>query len=87
VTKIKQKIVADISNIAGYYSVFHPKIENIKIMYNSLKYKYWIIGIADWRLYNCIDYLESYKYYLGRGIITQAPPKIFMIFKIVKITI
>lgn len=45
-------------------------------MYNSLKYKYWIIGIADWRLYNCIDYPESYKYYLGRGIITQAPPKI-----------
>ena len=76
VTKIKQNIVADISNIAGYYSVFPPKIENIKIMYNTLKFEYWIIGIADWKLYNCIDYLGSYKYYLGRGIITQAPPKI-----------
>ena len=75
-TKIKQNIVADISNIAGYYSVFPPKIENIKIMFNTLKYEYWIIGIADWKLNKCIDYPESYKYYLGRGIIMQSPPGI-----------
>ena len=58
------------------YSVFPPKIENIKIMFNTLKYEYWIIGIADWDLYKCIDYFESYKYYLGRGIIIQSPPGI-----------
>jgi len=45
-------------------------------MYNTLKYKYWIIGIADWQLYYCIDYLESYKYYLKRRIIVEAPPGI-----------
>ena len=31
VLKIKPKIVADISNVAGYYSIFPPKVENIKI--------------------------------------------------------
>ncbi len=76
VLKIKPKLVADISNIAGHYSEFPPKIENIKSMYDTLKYEYYIIGIADWDLYKCIDYRESYKYYLGRSIITQAPPGI-----------
>ena len=76
VIKIKPEIAADISNIAGHYKEFPPKIENIKIMFNTLKYEYWIIGIADWNLHKCIDYPESYKYYLGRGIIIQAPPGI-----------
>ena len=76
VSKIKSKIVADISNIAGHYSEFPPKIENIKIMFNTLKYEYWIIGIADWDLYKYINYLDSYKYYLGRGIVIQSPPGI-----------
>ena len=73
---INPKIAADISNIAGHYSEFPPKIENIKIMFNTLKYKYWIIGIADWKLNSCIDNPDSYKYYLGRGIIIQSPPGI-----------
>ena len=76
VSKIKSEIVADISNIAGHYSEFPPKIENIKNMFNTLKYEYWIIGIADWDLHKHIDYPESYKYYLGRGIIIQSPPGI-----------
>lgn len=74
--KLKPKIITDISNIAGYYNEFPPKIKNIDNMYNTLKYKYWIIGIADWQLYNCIDNLESYKYYLKRRIILEAPPGI-----------
>ena len=45
-------------------------------MYDTLKYNYWIIGIADWKLYNCIDYNESYKYYLKRRVIVEAPPGI-----------
>ena len=69
-------MISDVSNIAGYYNEFPPKIENIDIMYNTLKYEYWIIGIADWQLYNCIDNLESYKYYLKRRIIIIAPPGI-----------
>jgi len=66
-------MLADISNIAGYYDSFPPKINNIDLMYYTLKNDYWIIGIADWKLYYCIDYLESYKYYLGRRIIVEAP--------------
>lgn len=51
-------------------------LENIKVMFNTLKYDYFIIGVADWDLYNCIGYPESYKYCLGRGIIIQSPPSI-----------
>ena len=51
-------------------------LENIKVMFNTLKYDYFIIGVADWDLYNCIGYPESYRYYLGRDIIIQSPPSI-----------
>lgn len=74
--KLKPKIIIDISNIAGHYNESPPKMKNIHIMYNTLKYKYWIIGIADWKLYDCIDCIESYKYYLKRRIIVEAPPGI-----------
>lgn len=73
VLKIKPELIADISNIAGYYDEYPPKIKNIDIMYNTLKYTYYIIGIADWQLYYCIDYRESYEYYLRRRIIVEAP--------------
>ena len=72
--KIKPKIIPDISNIAGHYDEFPPKVKNIDIMYNTLKYEFWIIGIADWRLFDCIDYPLSYKYYLDRRIIFETLP-------------
>jgi len=49
-------------------------LENIKVMFNTLKYDYFIFGVADWDLYNCIGYPESYRYYLGRGIIICETP-------------
>jgi len=73
VLKIKPKLIADISNIAGHYDENPPKVKNINIMFNTLKYDYYIIGIADWQLYYCIDYRESYEYYLRRRIILEAP--------------
>ena len=76
VSNIKPTIYVDISNIAGNDNGFMSKMKNINLMYNALKYEYWIIGIADWGLYSCIDYVESYKYYLGRRIIIIAPPGI-----------
>ncbi|KKL26738.1 hypothetical protein LCGC14_2392300 [marine sediment metagenome] len=76
VSKMKPKIISDISNIAGYFNKFPPKFENIRIMFNTLKSKYWILGIADWKLFNCIDFLESYKNYIVRRIIIHAPPNI-----------
>ncbi len=36
-------------------------LENIKVMFNTLKYDYFIFGVADWDLYNCIGYPESYR--------------------------
>ncbi len=71
--KIKPKLIADISNIAGHYDENPPKVKNIDIMYNTLKYTYYIIGIADWKLYYYIDYRVSYEYYLRRRIIVEAP--------------
>ena len=73
---MKPKIISDISNIAGYFNIFPPKFENIRVMFNTLKFKYWILGIADWKLFDYIDFLESYKSYIARRIIIQAPPNI-----------
>ncbi len=74
VTKIKPYITTDISNIAGHYSEFPPKFENIRIMFNSLRFEYFIIGIADWGLDNCIDNKEPYRNFIGRGIVNRSPP-------------
>jgi len=76
VLKIKQQILPDVSNVAGYDNSYPPKIENINLMFYTLKSTYWVFGIADWGLYNHIDYQSSYKYYLGRRIIVEAPPGI-----------
>jgi len=76
VLQVKPLIVIDISNVAGYYNEFPPKMENIKIMFQTLKFEYWVIGIADWNLQYCINNPEFYSSYLKRGIITQVPPKI-----------
>ncbi len=75
-SKMKPKIISDISNIAGYFNIFPPKFENIRVMFDTLKFKYWILGIADWKLFGCIDYLKLYKNYMARRIIIQAPPSI-----------
>lgn len=72
--KIKPKIITDISNIAGHYNEFPPKVKNIDIMFNTLKYEFWIIGIADLKLFRCIDYPLSYKYYLDQRIIFETLP-------------
>ncbi len=76
VLHVKPKIVIDISNVARYYNESPPKMENIKIMFQTLKSEYWVIGIADWNLQYCINNPEFYSSYLKRGIITQTPPKI-----------
>ncbi len=73
VRKAKPKLLSDISNVAGHYDENPPKIKNINLMYNNLKYDYYITGIADWELYYCIDYRPSYEYYLRRRIILEAP--------------
>ena len=72
--KIKQKILPDISNVAGFYDCFPPKMENIDCMYYSLRDEFWIIGIADWGLYNCIDDVQRLQWYLARRVITFSPP-------------
>jgi len=52
---MKRKIISDISNIAGYFNKFPPKFENISVMFNTLKSKYWVLCIADWKLVTDLD--------------------------------
>ena len=73
---MKNTIMPDVSNVAGHFNVFPPKVENIDLMYNRLKYEYWILGIADWKLFSVIDYREAYRTYITRRIIIEAPPDI-----------
>lgn len=72
--KIKPYITTDISNIAGHYNENPPKFKNIKIMFDCLKFEFFIIGIADWKLDYWIDYKESYKNFIERGIVNRSPP-------------
>ena len=72
----KPTLLADASVIAGYDNDFPPKMEYYKLMFYTLKTKYYVIGIADWGLYGVIDDFESYKYFLSRRFIIQSPPGI-----------
>lgn len=51
-------------------------MENIELMYYTLRPNYYIIGIADWKLRKCINRREYYKQYLKGGKIIQVRPEI-----------
>ncbi|MFW9970594.1 MAG: hypothetical protein ACFFDF_10360 [Candidatus Odinarchaeota archaeon] len=74
---IKPNIVCDISNVAKNNCRSEgAKLYKIHLMYNALKYNYWVIGVADLSLFREIDDRVGYKYeYLERNIIYEVPSR------------
>ena len=66
--------MVDFSNVAKYFDLAVPKVKNINIMFNELKYKYYVIGVVDWSIVDSIDYRDYFfERYLNPKICFAVP--------------